>query len=256
MSASGLPGASPGFEEAILGAGLTPRSRRWTTPPAAPTGRRGALALLQARPGARASRTADRPLPFPLLRHRLADASAGGPGGHRAPGRRAPRPAGGLASGGSGDELGPGADRRIARPTRWRPASTRFCPEGLCSPACASARREEGRAVLELLAALDPADRPRPPGPGGGAGPGGRDVGLRRRARGAFHDDGCRPARRGLSPPNSGRWTGRPRLVCCEGCREPGPSDSGRCQPGHACVFDCYAKRIDRFFRWEPGAGQ
>lgn len=43
-------------------------------------------------------------------------------------------------------------------------------------------------------------------------------------------------------------WTGAD--LDCTGC-EAGVHGA-RCQRGHACVQDRYAKRIDRFFRWNP----
>lgn len=43
-------------------------------------------------------------------------------------------------------------------------------------------------------------------------------------------------------------WTGVP--LDCSTCGTR--SDQVRCERGHACVHDRYAKRIDRFFRWNP----
>ncbi|PZQ66392.1 MAG: hypothetical protein DI563_23630, partial [Variovorax paradoxus] len=48
-------------------------------------------------------------------------------------------------------------------------------------------------------------------------------------------------------------WQGGP--VDCSACDcrflRALPADQG-CEPGHACVQDAYARRIDRFFRWHP----
>ena len=38
----------------------------------------------------------------------------------------------------------------------------------------------------------------------------------------------------------------------CASCANHALSEAGRCQLQHACVEDCYAKRIDRFFDWNP----
>ncbi len=46
-------------------------------------------------------------------------------------------------------------------------------------------------------------------------------------------------------------WQDRP--VSCEGCTHCGLLGEKRCQPKHACVRDRYARRIDRFFDWNPG---
>ncbi len=49
-------------------------------------------------------------------------------------------------------------------------------------------------------------------------------------------------------------WQGGP--VDCAACDYAGlralPGEQG-CEPGHACMQDVYARRIDRFFRWHPG---
>jgi hypothetical protein len=48
-------------------------------------------------------------------------------------------------------------------------------------------------------------------------------------------------------------WQGGP--VDCARCayRDLRARDGGRgCEPGHACMQDAYARRIDRFFRWHP----
>jgi hypothetical protein len=52
-------------------------------------------------------------------------------------------------------------------------------------------------------------------------------------------------------------WQGGP--VNCEACAcialrvHPNDDIDGRgCEPGHACMQDAYARRIDRFFRWHP----
>lgn len=39
----------------------------------------------------------------------------------------------------------------------------------------------------------------------------------------------------------------------CASC--PVSNSTARCTRGHACVHDRYAKRIDRFFKWNPGLG-
>lgn len=48
-------------------------------------------------------------------------------------------------------------------------------------------------------------------------------------------------------------WQGG--AVDCGACAYAGlrdlPGDQG-CEPGHACMQDAYARRIDRFFRWHP----
>lgn len=46
-------------------------------------------------------------------------------------------------------------------------------------------------------------------------------------------------------------WQGGP--VDCANCayRDLRARDGG-CEPGHACMQDAYARRIDRFFRWNP----
>jgi hypothetical protein len=40
--------------------------------------------------------------------------------------------------------------------------------------------------------------------------------------------------------------------VQCEGCAHADLIAAGRCQLKHACVNDRYARRIDRFFQWNP----
>jgi hypothetical protein len=45
-------------------------------------------------------------------------------------------------------------------------------------------------------------------------------------------------------------WRGH--AVDCESCPHLELRGHGRCQPGHACVNDRYARRIDRFFNWNP----
>ncbi|HYE37565.1 4Fe4S-binding leucine-rich repeat protein [Methylocaldum sp.] len=45
-------------------------------------------------------------------------------------------------------------------------------------------------------------------------------------------------------------WEGR--LLDCAGCERLAERDHGRCRLGHACAHDRYARRIDRFFRWNP----
>lgn len=46
-------------------------------------------------------------------------------------------------------------------------------------------------------------------------------------------------------------WQGRP--LSCEGCAHRNLLSEKRCEPRHACVHDRYARRIDRFFDWNPG---
>ncbi|MCC6828318.1 MAG: LRV FeS4 cluster domain-containing protein [Novosphingobium sp.] len=45
-------------------------------------------------------------------------------------------------------------------------------------------------------------------------------------------------------------WRGQP--IACDGCAHVALAREGRCRPGHACVEDRYARRIDRFFDWNP----
>ena len=45
-------------------------------------------------------------------------------------------------------------------------------------------------------------------------------------------------------------WQGR--QVDCGPCAHRGFNESGRCALKHACVRDRYARRIDRFFTWNP----
>jgi len=45
-------------------------------------------------------------------------------------------------------------------------------------------------------------------------------------------------------------WRGEP--IACSGCIHSAMANLVRCQPGHACVEDRYARRIDRFFDWNP----
>ncbi len=40
--------------------------------------------------------------------------------------------------------------------------------------------------------------------------------------------------------------------VSCEGCEHHDLLAVERCRPKHACVHDRYARRIDRFFSWNP----
>lgn len=48
-------------------------------------------------------------------------------------------------------------------------------------------------------------------------------------------------------------WQGGP--IHCDDCDYAGlrllAGELG-CEPGHACMQDVYARRIDRFFRWHP----
>jgi len=50
--------------------------------------------------------------------------------------------------------------------------------------------------------------------------------------------------------PGAVDWQGR--TLDCESCPNAGFNQAGRCRAGYACVFDRYAKRIDRYFRWNP----
>ena len=49
-------------------------------------------------------------------------------------------------------------------------------------------------------------------------------------------------------------WEGR--LLDCSACEQFANQAEGRCRLGHACVQDRYARRIDRFFRWNPKLAQ
>lgn len=51
-------------------------------------------------------------------------------------------------------------------------------------------------------------------------------------------------------PPEAIDWLGQP--LDCARCRNADLLAAGRCKPAHACVFDRYAKRIARFFSWNP----
>ena len=57
----------------------------------------------------------------------------------------------------------------------------------------------------------------------------------------------------GWAPPEppSVDWLGR--SLDCGSCVNQALLAEGKCQPAFSCVFDRYAKRIDRFFRWNPG---
>lgn len=48
-------------------------------------------------------------------------------------------------------------------------------------------------------------------------------------------------------------WQGGPLdcATCCYSALRALPGEQG-CEPGHACMQDMYARRIDRFFRWHP----
>ncbi len=48
-------------------------------------------------------------------------------------------------------------------------------------------------------------------------------------------------------------WRGQP--IDCSRCVHIDVRDAGGCRPGHACVEDRYARRIDRFFDWNPQFG-
>jgi len=54
----------------------------------------------------------------------------------------------------------------------------------------------------------------------------------------------------------SQHWQGGPVNcgVCCYADLRALPGEQG-CEPGHACMQDVYARRIDRFFRWHPTLG-
>lgn len=45
-------------------------------------------------------------------------------------------------------------------------------------------------------------------------------------------------------------WQGRE--IDCDGCSHADLRAAGRCRFKHACVHDRYARRIDRFFNWNP----
>ncbi len=45
-------------------------------------------------------------------------------------------------------------------------------------------------------------------------------------------------------------WQGKP--VLCANCAHQDRLAEGRCKPLRACVHDRYARRIDRFFDWNP----
>ncbi|MGP8232075.1 MAG: 4Fe4S-binding leucine-rich repeat protein [Methylovirgula sp.] len=45
-------------------------------------------------------------------------------------------------------------------------------------------------------------------------------------------------------------WRGN--AVDCQVCSHRDLKERGTCRPGHACVNDRYARRIDRFFNWNP----
>jgi hypothetical protein len=45
-------------------------------------------------------------------------------------------------------------------------------------------------------------------------------------------------------------WRGLP--IDCSACAHAALTAAGRCEPGRACVEDRYARRIDRFFDWNP----
>lgn len=52
--------------------------------------------------------------------------------------------------------------------------------------------------------------------------------------------------------PGDERIDWRGAAIDCRGCAHAALAGAGRCQPGHACVEDRYARRIDRFFDWNP----
>ncbi len=43
-------------------------------------------------------------------------------------------------------------------------------------------------------------------------------------------------------------WQGEP--IDCSSCPHQALRETNACEPGHACMQDGYARRIDRFFRW------
>ncbi len=47
---------------------------------------------------------------------------------------------------------------------------------------------------------------------------------------------------------------GEGQPVDCARCAHASKRDRAPCQIGHACVQDRYARRVDRFFRWNPDA--
>lgn len=49
-------------------------------------------------------------------------------------------------------------------------------------------------------------------------------------------------------------WQGK--LLDCSDCEQYPCQAEGHCRLGHACVHDRYARRIDRFFRWNPKLAQ
>lgn len=51
-------------------------------------------------------------------------------------------------------------------------------------------------------------------------------------------------------PPEAIDWVGQP--LDCASCRNTDLLAAARCKPAHACAFDRYAKRIARFFSWNP----
>lgn len=55
--------------------------------------------------------------------------------------------------------------------------------------------------------------------------------------------------------PGDERIDWRGRAIDCAGCIHIAMHDAGGCRAGHACVEDRYARRIDRFFDWNPGLG-
>ncbi len=50
--------------------------------------------------------------------------------------------------------------------------------------------------------------------------------------------------------PEAVDWEGVP--IDCARCPHASKRDRAPCQIGHACVQDRYARRVDRFFRWNP----
>lgn len=52
--------------------------------------------------------------------------------------------------------------------------------------------------------------------------------------------------------PGDERIDWRGQAIACDTCAHAALAREGRCRPGHACVEDRYARRIDRFFDWNP----
>jgi len=52
--------------------------------------------------------------------------------------------------------------------------------------------------------------------------------------------------------PGDERIDWRGEAIACNNCIHAAMASIGRCEPGRACVEDRYARRIDRFFDWNP----